>query len=103
MRKLLWILVLFIAQQSFGQTGATLFGGSAINNGDMCFNASFTPDGQTVFFTKASVNWAYIAIFYTTLKNGEWSEPKAMRVTGQYRDCDPFVSADGKNPYFSSE
>ncbi|TSJ44465.1 hypothetical protein FO440_09885 [Mucilaginibacter corticis] len=56
-----------------------------------------------MFFTKASVNWSYIALFYSKLKNGAWSAPQAVKFTGQYRDCDPFVSADGQYLYFSSD
>lgn len=85
------------------QEPARLFGSSVINNGDFNFNASFTPDSKTVFFTKASVNWGYIGIFYATRVRGHWTTPRAVTFTGQYRDCDPFVAADGKYLYFSSD
>jgi len=82
---------------------ARIFGNDIISTGDFEFNASFTPDGKTVFFSKATINFAYIAIFYSRLQGTKWSAPAAVSFTGVYRDTDPFVSADGKRLYFSSD
>ena len=82
---------------------ARIFGKNVISTGDFEFNASFTPDSKTVFFSKATVNFGYIAIFYSIEKNGKWASPEAVNFTGTYRDTDPFVSADGKRLYFSSD
>ena len=82
---------------------AKIFGKDIISAGDFVFNPSFTPDGKTVFFSKATTNFGYIAIFYSTKKGGKWSEPRAVNFTWVYRDADPFISADGKYLYFSSD
>jgi Tol biopolymer transport system component len=82
---------------------ARIFGKGVISNGDFVFNASFTPDNKTVFFSKATLNWGYIAIFSSVWNGSSWAEPKAVSFTGVYRDTDPFVSADGKRLYFSSD
>jgi hypothetical protein len=82
---------------------ARLFGKDVISCGDFTFNTTFTKDGHTVFFTKATVNWGYIAIFTSTEKHFEWSTPEPVPFTGTYRDTDPFVSADGRRLYFSSD
>lgn len=96
---------------------AHLFGSGSISNGDFVFNATFTPDGNTVFFTKATINWNYIAIFYSTRvdggatrvdhgaarTSGGWTSPQPVPFTGVYRDTDPFVQADGKRLYFTSD
>lgn len=82
---------------------ARLFGRGSISNGDFIYNTSFTPDGNTVYFSKATTNWAYIAIFYATKEGNGWSAPRPVPFTGVYRDTDPFVSADGKRLYFCSD
>ncbi|HWB27980.1 MAG TPA: hypothetical protein VG738_21050 [Chitinophagaceae bacterium] len=82
---------------------AELFGKDVISTGDFSFNTSFTPGGNTVFFSRATINFGYIAIFCSTRKNGQWQEATPVNFTGIYRDTDPFVSADGKRLYFSSD
>jgi hypothetical protein len=82
---------------------AKIFGKGTISTGDFVFNPSFTPDGKTVFFSKATTNFGYIVIFYSTKKGGTWSDPRAVNFTGVYRDADPFISADGKHLYFTSD
>ncbi|MEP6613531.1 MAG: hypothetical protein ABJA76_16635, partial [Mucilaginibacter sp.] len=39
---------------------ARIFGKDVISTGDFVFNASFTPDGNTVFFSKSTINFGYI-------------------------------------------
>lgn len=103
----LWMLMVSAYAQTNNtislKDSARIFGRDVISNGDFVFNATFTADGNTVFFSKAALNWGYIAIFYSTKTVSGWSEPQAVNFTGTYRDTDPFVSADGKRLYFSSE
>ena len=82
---------------------ARLFAKDVVSTGDFTFNASFTPDERTVFFSKSTVNWGYIAIYASTREHGHWGKPTPLTFTGVYRDTDPFVSADGKRLYFSSD
>ena len=82
---------------------ARIFGRGVISTGDFVFNASFTPAGTTVYFSKSAINFGYIAIFSSTLAGNEWTSPKPVSFTGTYRDTDPFVSADGKRLYFASD
>lgn len=82
---------------------AHLFGKGSISDGDFIYNSAFTPDGNTVYFSKATSNWAYIAIFYSTKRGGQWSAAQPVSFTGVYRDTDPFVSKDGKRLYFCSD
>jgi len=82
---------------------ARLFGRDVISTGDFEFNASFTPDGNTMYFSRATINFGYIAIFYSTYNGRNWSTPETVPFTGVYRDTDPFVSADGMRLYFDSD
>lgn len=85
------------------QDSARLLAPGVISTGDFTFNASFTPDGRTIFFSKATINWGYIALYTSTEHHGAWTKPVPLGFTGIYRDCDPFVSADGKRLFFSSD
>jgi hypothetical protein len=112
MKKLILVFSLCVACLTcYAQVSPTIqlsdspkvFGKGIISNGDFVFKPSFTPDGKTVFFSKATTNFGYIAIFFSTRKGDEWSEPRAVNFTGVYRDADPFISADGKYLYFTSD
>jgi Tol biopolymer transport system component len=56
-----------------------------------------------MFFSKATIDWGYIAIFYSVKKGSGWTSPEAVNFTGTYHDTDPLVSADGKRLYFGSD
>jgi Tol biopolymer transport system component len=94
-----------------GQPGAVakladssrIFGENVVSTGDFEFNASFTPDGNTLYFSRATANFGYIVIYRSTRRNANWCTPAPVSFTGVYRDTDPFVSADGKRLYFSSD
>jgi len=112
MKKILFIIGLCIsclaghsqeAQTIALKDSAHVFGEGKISSGDFAFNASFTRDGRTVFFSKATVNWNYIAIFYAEKTASGWSDPQPVNFTGTYRDTDPFISANGKRLYFASD
>ncbi|MDO3643929.1 hypothetical protein [Mucilaginibacter sp. L3T2-6] len=109
MKGLLTIACILISSIAVsGQTialkdSARLLGEGKISAGDFVFNTSFTRDGNTVFFSKATVNWNYIAIFYAERTVSGWSDPEPVNFTGTFRDTDPFVSADGKRLYFASD
>lgn len=82
---------------------ARMFGKDVVSTGDVDFRPTFTRDGNTMFFSKATINWGYIAIFYAVKKGSGWTSPEAVNFTGIYRDTDPLVSADGKRLYFGSD
>lgn len=89
--------------QTFNPTPA-VFGKGSVSSKDFEFNASFTPDGKTVFFTKAlHPNWRRLSIVYSTFDGGGWSKPKLASFSGQYRDADPVVAADGNKIFFISD
>jgi len=65
-------------------------------------NASFSPDGNTVYFSKSQPGWSGLTIFVAHLKNQKWSEPQVASFSGVYRDTDPAISPDGRALIFSS-
>jgi Tol biopolymer transport system component len=111
MKRIIFILLLLTYITTYAQDvktvtlrdSARIFGKGVISTGDFVFNASFTPAGTTVYFSKSAVNFGYIVIFSSTKQASGWTSPKPVSFTGVYRDTDPFVSADGKRLYFASD
>lgn len=79
-----------------------LFESGRISTGDMELNASFTPDGKTLYFTKRTPKPQRWVIVVSRLRRGQWTAPEVAPFSGWYNDFDPFVSPDGKRLYFSS-
>ena len=84
-------------------TAPQLFGDGVISTRDVEQNASFTPDGRTVYFTKRSIWPAYASVICESRwANGRWGEPAVVPFSGHDYDADPFVAADGQRLYFAS-
>lgn len=79
-----------------------LFAPGVISDQDAEANASFTPDGRTVYFSKHSPGWQRITIVESHLKAGRWSEPEVAPFSGLWKDTDPSVSPDGSRLFFAS-
>jgi len=60
---------------------------------------SFTPDGQTVYFSRGGVYWT---VCFSKNIDGVWQRPQVAGFSGVWRDTDPFVSPDGKRLFFVS-
>lgn len=80
----------------------TLFAEGVISTRDDEINLSFTPDGDTVYFTKRSMWGGVSVICRSHLAGGQWQTPEIASFSGRYRDTDPFVSPDGTQLYFAS-
>ncbi|MGI8919884.1 MAG: hypothetical protein ACR2H6_14930 [Pyrinomonadaceae bacterium] len=75
---------------------ATIFGDGVIST-ELCEgNAAFTPDGNTLYFTKRTVGYnAYLwAICVSRFVDGRWGKPEIT---------DPFITSDGSKLYFASD
>ena len=67
------------------------------------FRGTFSPDGKTFyFFQKVTKNQEDYRIFYSTLKEGNWSNPKWLDLGGEHSDLYPAISKDGTRLVFSS-
>lgn len=67
------------------------------------FATTFSPSGDTVFFNRMSADRSRIDLLYSVRKSGAWSAPAVVSVAERVRVIDPFISADGKRLYFSSD
>jgi Tol biopolymer transport system component len=101
MKPIIIILALIIGSDAFADP-PVIFGEGVISTNTDDFGGTFTPDGNTVFFTKSVLRSYIYVICYSELKNGKWQEPKVAPFSGQYRDFDPVISPDGTKMVFTS-
>jgi hypothetical protein len=67
------------------------------------FAITFTPDGRTVYFNRASADRRTLSIMVSRLDGAGWQQPVLAPFSGTHRDVDPFVTAGGERLYFSSD
>jgi len=79
-----------------------LFAPGIISTPDSEANASFTPDGKTVFFARLNPGWSRITIVLSHRKVDTWTRPEVAGFSGVWKDTDPHVSADGNRLFFAS-
>jgi hypothetical protein len=80
-----------------------LFGEGVISTGGFETHPAFTPDGTTLYFVRSNEAFTYWTIWESHFREGRWSAPQVAPFSGQFRDADPFVSADGRRLYFISD
>jgi len=61
----------------------------------------FSPDGNTIFFTRTNGNWG--AILESHKVNGQWSKPALAPFSGEWSDSSLGMSPDGSYLVFSSK
>jgi Tol biopolymer transport system component len=61
---------------------------------------TFSPDGNTIFFTRSSTHWT--AILESKKVNGQWSKPTLAPFSGEWPDSSPAMSPDGSYIVFQS-
>jgi Tol biopolymer transport system component len=66
------------------------------------FAITFSPDGRTAYFNRASEDRQQLGIYTSQFIDGAWSPPVVAPFAGPHRDVDPFMAPDGRRLYFSS-
>jgi Tol biopolymer transport system component len=61
---------------------------------------TFTPDGNTLLFTRSAATWSAILESHRT--GNVWSEPQLAAFSGEWPDSSPAISPDGKFAVFVS-
>ena len=81
-----------------------LFGEGIFSTGRYELPPTFTPDGETAYFTVSTPVYGRLhVIMETHLENGRWSAPQVASFSGQYGDADPLISPDGSRLFFISK
>ncbi|MGB9178975.1 MAG: hypothetical protein WCB68_06955 [Pyrinomonadaceae bacterium] len=83
-------------------TEPTLFAQGIVNIDGEEYGPSFTPDGQTIYFTRRINDRKMEHVFFSSFNNGNWGAPQVAFFSGQFFDKEPFVSPDGKKIFFAS-
>ncbi len=66
------------------------------------FNLTFTPDGRTLYFSRANVDYSRADIWYAALGEEGWSEPRKAPFSSESADFDAFITSDGSKFFFVS-
>jgi hypothetical protein len=61
---------------------------------------TFSPDGNTIFFTRSTQRWGLIVESHKV--DGHWSEPTLAPFSGEWPDSSPAMSPDGSYIVFQS-
>lgn len=79
----------------------TLFAPGVISTQQREYGITFTPDGETAYFTRRPQRRGGTRIFVSHYVDGRWTEPEPAPFTVE-RDETPFITADGSTFLFSS-
>ena len=77
-----------------------------VSTQDVEYGFSLSDSGKEAYFTRSADPWgtpnANSAIYFTIFQKGQWAKPQIVSFSGQAKDSDPHLSADGKTLYFIS-
>jgi Tol biopolymer transport system component len=92
------------ARHQAAPPSAELYGEGVFSTGDYELPPTFTPDGNTAYFTVSTPVYARTRFIVESRRTaGRWSEPVVSSFSGQYDDADPFITRDGKQLFFLSK
>ena len=80
----------------------TIFADGVISTRDYETSITFSPDGNTAYFVKATPDLSFRVILVSRLEKGRWTTPEVAPFSGEYSDTDPCFSPDGTKLYFAS-
>ena len=63
-------------------------------------SSTFSPDGNTLYFTRSTANWT--VILESRKIDGQWTKPTLASFSGEWPDSSPAMSPDGKFIVFQS-
>lgn len=85
----------------------TVVGPGSISTDAVEHNASLTPDGSRLYFTRNTAAWGQgggrSTILVSEATADGWSDPEPATFSGEYNDSDAFVTPDGSRLFFTSD
>ncbi|MCK8520715.1 hypothetical protein M0D21_04000 [Aquimarina sp. D1M17] len=100
---LLGVLVISCQSRPKPPVTASIWGEGAVSTSAPEFAATLNSDETEVFFNRTTADRSSMKLMYSVYENKKWSEAKNLSFsTGEYRDVDPFLTADGNRLYFTS-
>jgi hypothetical protein len=104
-----WLLLpaLLLSLPVCGQSASTsplpepeIFGPGVISGPGNDGAPTFSPDGNTIFFTRSAAHWT--AIVESRKVDGRWTKPTLAAFSGEWPDSSPAMSPDGTYIVFQS-
>lgn len=83
-------------------TGFSMVAPGVISTAMPEFALTVSPDGNEIYFDRASADRSQIVIMVSRRSLGQWINPEVAPFSGMWRDVDPFIDPGGKRLYFSS-
>ncbi|WP_299568844.1 hypothetical protein [uncultured Shewanella sp.] len=66
-------------------------------------NTVFNKAGDNVIFARCKDDFSHCTMMQSSFVSGEWQQPTALAISGEYLDADPYYSADYSQLYFVSK
>jgi hypothetical protein len=95
-------LLVACASAVHASDGAQLFAPGVISTSVQETSATFTPDGNTVYFMRSDFAEANTTILQSTRSDGRWGTPSVVAFSGEWHDSEPALTPDGMRLYFVS-
>lgn len=100
-KVLVWAMVLAMVCAG-SVSAAELLGPGVISTGLQETTATFSPDGQTLYFMRSDFAETDDTILLSHRQGTTWSKPEVASFSGQWHDSEPAFSPDDKRLYFVS-
>ncbi len=89
----------YLGQKTPGTT-PEIFAPGIVSTADHEFSCSFTPDGNELYFTRATEETPPL-VMVTKLVDGVWTRPEVVPFVENTASFEPRVTADGKRLYYT--
>jgi hypothetical protein len=102
-RNTCWLLPLALLASLQAQSAAPspeIFAPGIISGPANDGSPTFSPDGNTLFFTRSAAHWTVILESHKA--NDQWSQPTLASFSGEWPDSSPAMSPDGSYIVFQS-
>ena len=90
----------FVQASEFVGPAPEIFAPGVLSGPENDGSPTFSPDGQTIFFTRSAPRWT--VILQSTKVDGQWSKPKLAPFSGDWPDSSPAMAPDGSYLIFQS-
>jgi hypothetical protein len=80
-----------------------IFAENIVSTSDDEFGGSFTPNGDTVYFSRSAPHSYRYTMLQSHRVAGGWSTPTVLPFSGRFTDSDPTLSPDGSKMFWTSD
>jgi Tol biopolymer transport system component len=100
--RLTCFIVIALTSSAYADTPPVpeLFAPGVISSPANDGSPTFTPDGNTLLFTRSTAGWS--AILEAHRVNGTWTEPQLASFSGEWPDSSPGIAPDGSYAVYVS-